>query len=256
MKTVSPITSADRIAAGGPRAALEPVVGNPAAHKSAGDAENADQQAPVTIEKFGAGLVDFCGKNIIPVRDAIAENAGGQPDERDQQHQFAGENFFQQVERGQVGCASGRRMRRACRRCGKFASSGESLMSHNVQSTQTSMMTAGMKNTAQVASARWPFTVTLVANTLLQQVMKPTARGISFCQFNNPGAPVEGKINADGNQRAENRAEHAAFADMKPVGFDFDDGNRAVALEIHVDRVERGIGGDACAFAFCPAQRR
>ena len=41
-------------------------------------------------------------------------------------------------------------------RCGKPASSGVSLMRHQSTIAQNTMMTAGMKNTAQVASTDWP----------------------------------------------------------------------------------------------------
>ena len=51
-------------------------------------------------------------------------------------------------------------------------------------------------------------------------------------------APIEREIDAERNQCSENCAEHSAFADMKPVRLDLDDRDRAVALEIHVERVD------------------
>ena len=52
-------------------------------------------------------------------------------------------------------------------------------------------------------------------------------------------APIEREINAERNQRSENRAEDTAFAHMKPVCLHLDDRDRAVALKIHVERVGR-----------------
>ena len=41
-------------------------------------------------------------------------------------------------------------------------------------------------------------------------------------QFNNSCAPIEGEVDAERNQGAEDSAEYAAFAYVKPIGFDFD----------------------------------
>ena len=119
----------------------------------------------------------------------------------------------------------------------KSASSGVSLISHRSMSTQKIMIAAGMKNTDQVASTSLPPTVTLVANIFWSRSWNqpPVEPALVSSTIRLP--PVEREIDADGNERAKNRAEHAAFADVKPVGFDLDDGHRAVALEIHVDRV-------------------
>ena len=74
--------------------------------------------------------------------------------------------------------------------------------------------------------------------------MEPAAGGIGLGEVHDDLAPVERKIHADGNERAKDRAEHAPFAHMEPIRLDLDDGNRAVALEIHVHRIQRRIGDD------------
>ena len=68
------------------------------------------------------------------------------------------------------------------------------------------------------------------------------ADGIRFGHRHDAAAPIKGKIDAERNERAEDCAEHAALAHVKPVGFDLDDGHRAVALEIHVRCVNKGKG--------------
>ena len=74
--------------------------------------------------------------------------------------------------------------------------------------------------------------------------MQPAAGGAGFGHVHNGLPPVECEISADGNERPENRAEHAAFAHVEPVSLDLDDGHRAVALEIHVHRVKKREGRD------------
>src|SRR5207237_9195145 len=61
--------------------------------------------------------------------------------------------------------------------------------------------------------------------------------GIEFCNVDDRLAPIEREISPERNQRSENCAEDTAFAHMKPVCLDLDDRDRAVTLEIHVERV-------------------
>ncbi len=117
-------------------------------------------------------------------------------------------------------------------KCGKPASSGASLISHAVEHRpENRECTAGMKNTAQVAST--------VASADAKMHFSQLPPAFAFVMATIVAAPVEREIHADGNQRAENRAEDAALAHMKPVGLDLDDGHRAVALKIHVDGVKQ-----------------
>jgi len=50
--------------------------------------------------------------------------------------------------------------------------------------------------------------------------------------------PVEGEVEAERNEDAEDAAEGAALADVEPVGVGLDDGDGAEALEVHVGGIE------------------
>ena len=64
---------------------------------------------------------------------------------------------------------------------------------------------------------------------------------IGLGHFNNRRPPIEGKINAEGYERAKNRPEQTALPHMKPVRLDLNNGDRAVALKIHIESVEDGV---------------
>jgi len=69
--------------------------------------------------------------------------------------------------------------------------------------------------------------------------MEPTdvVSGMSLGHVGQRLTPIKSEIDSQGNEGAEDRPEDAPLAHVEPVGLDFDDGNSAVALKIHVDRV-------------------
>src|SRR5438067_325668 len=78
--------------------------------------------------------------------------------------------------------------------------------------------------------------LSLDRKNLLQQAVEPARMGRRFeaGHLHDGGSPIEGKINAKGDQGAEDGAEDSALTDMEPIGFNFDDRDGAIALKIHV----------------------
>src|SRR5258708_140594 len=77
---------------------------------------------------------------------------------------------------------------------------------------------------------------------LLEQIPKPAALAclahFGHADYGLP--PIEGKIDTEGYEGPEYSSENSALSHMKPVGLYLNDGNRPVALKIHVDRVDCG----------------
>ena len=157
--------------------------------------------------------------------------------QRNQQHQRAGENFFSRSSTENSTCiwpddASW------VSKCGKPASSGVSLISHKSSSSPENQNGGGNEK-------HRPGGIHGLTPAGREKSFAANRAGaIGLGQVNDCAAPVEGEINADGNERPENRAEDAALAHVEPIGLDLDDGHRAVALEIHVHRIEQRISDD------------
>ena len=82
-------------------ARLEEFVGDQPAGKAADDAEHAQQQSPVVQNAIPRPAASRRVAKIgVPLHDAVAQDAGGEFDEGEHQHQRIEENFLQQIERG------------------------------------------------------------------------------------------------------------------------------------------------------------
>ena len=185
-------------------------------------------------KKFRAGLFYFAGENGIPLGHAVAKDAARQFDAGDEQHELAGENFFQQVSHGKFD------VHLAGRGVAGVEVREARLFRRILDEPPVEQQPENQDDGGDVKDG--PRGVHRIGRGNEDVVQE--AGGIRLGHSDDGGAPVEREIDADGNQRAENRAEDAAFADVKPIRLDLDDGHRAEALEIHVDRVEQREAGD------------
>jgi len=158
---------------------------------------------------------------------------------RDEYHQPAGEDLFQQVFGAQFDVHLARRgvVRVQGVKTGRFGGVADA---QPVQENPEDKNAAGMRKPPRGITG-----LASSANTRswTNPCNQPSGGvGFALAIFRDGLAPIEGKINPKRTQCAENGAENAALPHVEPVGFYLDDGDGAVALEVLSDRIDRGEG--------------